>query len=90
MTGRRQDILPIRTCLGCRTRKPQRELWRLAVDGQGRVFWDPERTAPGRGAYVCGSPECLKAALGRGRLARAFRKPVGTERLEDTKPPWAR
>jgi uncharacterized protein len=41
---------PIRTCVGCRTKRPQADLVRVATaDGELRV----DRTASGRGAWLC-------------------------------------
>jgi predicted RNA-binding protein YlxR (DUF448 family) len=62
---------PIRTCLGCRTPRPKRELVRLVRRADGRVVVDP--SGPGRGAYVCAEPGCVEKALNAGRLRHAFR-----------------
>ena len=60
---------PIRTCVGCRRRLPASSLVRCAVvDGQVRLG----RTLPGRGAWLCPTPECVAAAVRRGGLARAL------------------
>uniref|UniRef100_UPI00345CDB5F YlxR family protein n=1 Tax=Ilumatobacter sp. TaxID=1967498 RepID=UPI00345CDB5F len=50
---------PIRTCIGCRVRRPQSELLRcvFAADGSVQVC----RTAPGRGAWLCGAG-CVEPA----------------------------
>jgi predicted RNA-binding protein YlxR (DUF448 family) len=73
---------PVRTCLGCRRRRPKRELVRLVRAGDGRVSADAR--GAGRGAYVCRDTECLERALKPGRLAHAFRRPsaVRTELVE--------
>ena len=80
MTKKRSE--PIRTCLGCRRRRPKGEMLRLvfAADGVIRV----DITGPGRGAYVCRDPECRERALKPARLAHAFRRPseVRTESIE--------
>lgn len=62
---------PIRTCLGCRTARPKRELVRLVRRPDGRVVVDA--SGPGRGAYVCAEPGCVEKALKSGRLGHAFR-----------------
>jgi uncharacterized protein len=62
-----------RTCLGCRRRRPKREMVRLVRRSDGHV--DADGAAHGRGAYVCADVECLERALKPGRLAHAFRKP---------------
>ncbi len=64
---------PTRTCLGCRQRRPKRELVRLVRGADGRVAMDAAGTAPGRGAYVCAEPGCVERALKAGRLGHAFR-----------------
>ncbi len=65
--------VPMRTCLGCRRRRPKREMLRLVRRADGHV--DTDVAASGRGAYVCEDVECLDRALKPGRLAHAFRKP---------------
>ena len=64
----------IRTCVGCRTARPQDELLRLARTPDG-VRFDPRRRAPGRGAYLCPDHGCIEAAGRRGAAAlrRALR-----------------
>lgn len=66
---------PIRTCLGCRARRPKTAMLRLVRRAGGVVAVDPRRTAGGRGAYVCEDPGCLERAMRGGRLAHAFRAP---------------
>jgi predicted RNA-binding protein YlxR (DUF448 family) len=63
----------IRTCLGCRQRRPKHELVRLVRDADGAVGTDARGRRPGRGAYVCADPSCVERALKGGRLAHAFR-----------------
>ncbi len=40
---------------------------------QGIVTVDSSGKAPGRGAYLCGSPECWSRALEKGSLSRSLR-----------------
>lgn len=65
---------PLRTCVGCRTRRPQDQLLRLHLDAEGRLRID--RTGPGRGAWLCAADPgpCLAAAIRRRALERAFRR----------------
>lgn len=67
---------PRRTCLGCRQVRPQDELIRLTrgVDGLAQV--DEGGRGEGRGVYACPTAECLSAALRKGRLDHAFRRPT--------------
>jgi predicted RNA-binding protein YlxR (DUF448 family) len=63
---------PERTCIGCGAKRPKLELQRLCLSSEGAASWDRTRTGTGRGAYLCGVG-CLKAAVQRKALVRAFR-----------------
>ncbi|MGH6954236.1 MAG: YlxR family protein [Alphaproteobacteria bacterium] len=71
MMGRRGKDGPMRTCLGCRQRRPKGELVRLVRRPDGRVAAD--RLGPGRGAYVCADTGCVDRVLRGGRLNAALR-----------------
>ena len=73
------DVL--RTCVGCRQRAAKQELLRVVASDQGAglaVTPDPDRRAPGRGAHLHPTPQCLELALRRRAFPRALRV---TERL---------
>ncbi|MDO5662596.1 MAG: YlxR family protein [Brachybacterium sp.] len=77
---------PERTCVGCREKAPRDQLVRLVRDGSPaggapEVRVDPQRSAPGRGAWLHDDARCLDLALRRGGLARSFRGRVGTAHL---------
>ena len=57
-----QKKIPMRQCLGCREMFPKRELIRVVRSPEGEITLDFKGKAPGRGAYLCGRPECLKKA----------------------------
>ena len=63
---------PLRQCLGCREMKPKAELMRVVRSPEGTVSVDLRGKAPGRGAYVCRSADCLKKALRSKALGRAL------------------
>ncbi len=65
--------MPQRTCLACRKVKPKQELVRLVRMSDGTVEIDPGGKKAGRGAYLCGLPECWDIGLKGGRLERALR-----------------
>lgn len=67
-----RDEFPERTCIGCGAKRPKKHLQRLCLSSEGIGGWDKTRTGTGRGAYLCGSG-CLRAAVQRKALARAFR-----------------
>ena len=62
--------IPMRMCVGCREMKPKRELIRVVRSPEGEVSMDPVGKKPGRGAYVCRNPECLKRAIKQHQLER--------------------
>ena len=67
-----QKKIPMRQCLGCREMKPKRELIRVVRSPEGEISLDFKGKAPGRGAYVCPAPACLKQAIKAKALERAF------------------
>src|SRR5690606_15077342 len=81
----RQTILPapgpVRTCVGCRRRAAKSELLRVVAgkgaDGRAVVVPDPTATAPGRGAHVHPTLECLQLAVRRRAFPRALRAGEG-------------
>ena len=52
--------------------KPKRELTRVVRSPEGQVSLDARGKAPGRGAYVCRSAECLKKAMRSHAIDRAL------------------
>jgi predicted RNA-binding protein YlxR (DUF448 family) len=78
----------VRTCVGCRQRATKRELLRVVAGDRGsglEVLPDPGGRAPGRGAHLHPSAECLELALRRRAFARALRArtALGTTAVED-------
>lgn len=67
-----QKKIPMRQCLGCREMKPKRELIRVVRSPEGEISLDFKGKAPGRGAYICPGPACLKQAIKAKALERAF------------------
>ena len=67
-----QKKIPMRQCLGCREMKPKRELIRVVRSPEGEISLDFKGKAPGRGAYICPAPACLKQAIKAKALERAF------------------
>jgi predicted RNA-binding protein YlxR (DUF448 family) len=69
----------LRTCVGCRKRRPAEEMHRVAaaLDGTLQVG----RSAPGRGAWLCSSA-CFDLATRRKVFDRALRRPVSNPELE--------
>jgi predicted RNA-binding protein YlxR (DUF448 family) len=70
---------PMRMCVGCREMKPKKELLRVVKSPAGPIAFDRVGKAPGRGAYVCPDPECLKKAQKSKALDRALEAQVSQE-----------
>lgn len=67
-----QKKIPMRQCMGCREMKPKRELIRVVRSPEGTISLDFKGKAPGRGAYLCPDPACLKRARKSGAISRAL------------------
>lgn len=78
----RKKKIPLRMCTGCGEMKPKKELVRVVkapeqLDEAGNplppeISLDLTGKKPGRGAYLCRNPECLKKARKARRLEKAF------------------
>ena len=64
--------IPMRMCVGCREMKEKRSLLRIVKSPEGAISFDRVGKAPGRGAYVCKSKECLDRAVRQRQLERAL------------------
>ena len=77
-----QKKIPMRQCLGCREMLPKKELIRVVRSPEGEVSLDFKGKLPGRGAYVCPSPECLARVRKSRALERAFSAQLPAEVYE--------
>lgn len=64
--------VPERMCLGCRAKRPKRELVRVVRTPEGTVLVDPTGKRAGRGAYICPAEACLKKAVKSRSLERSL------------------
>ena len=64
---------PVRTCVACGRKAPQRELVRFVAD-RGRLR--EGRGRPGRGAYTCRRLACFERATSRRAFNRTLRQTV--------------
>lgn len=69
----RQKAAPRRTCVVCRSTTAKRTLHRIVRSPAGTVAYDPTGKAAGRGAYLCGQPDCLDLAVRRRSIQRALK-----------------
>jgi predicted RNA-binding protein YlxR (DUF448 family) len=68
---------PIRTCVGCRAKRPQSELIRVVLSPEGIVA--VRSRGPGRGAYLCPKESCMSHSVRSGALRRALRHEASLE-----------
>ncbi|MBL8068052.1 MAG: YlxR family protein [Armatimonadetes bacterium] len=71
---------PIRTCIACRSRRPQRDLLRLSIGPDGGLALNA-KSPQGRSFYICPGENCRRAVHARS-ASRALRQPVSGEVLE--------
>ena len=76
--GRAKHV-PQRTCVACRAVKPKQELIRLVRVFDGSVEVDINGKKSGRGAYLCGEPECWETGLKGDRLENVLRTKLTQE-----------
>ena len=69
----RQTAAPRRSCVVCRSTTAKRTLHRIVRSPSGTVSYDPTGKAAGRGAYLCGQPDCLDMAVRRRSIQRALK-----------------
>ena len=74
-----QKKIPQRQCMGCRERKPKRDMIRIVRGTDGVVCLDFGGKMNGRGAYICPNPECLKKALRSKALDRSLEVTIPEE-----------
>jgi len=74
-----QKKIPQRQCMGCRERKPKRDMIRVVRGTDGEVSLDFGGKKNGRGAYICPDMECLKKALRSKSLDRALEVTIPEE-----------
>ena len=69
----------MRSCVGCGTQKPKKELIRVVRSPEGEISLDPIGKKPGRGAYICPDPGCFLKAKKAKRLERSLECEIGPE-----------
>ena len=74
--------IPMRQCVGCAEMKSKKELLRVIKTPEEEIILDATGRKNGRGAYICASMECLKAAQMRKGLERSLKVAIPTEVYE--------
>ena len=55
--------IPQRTCIGCKCKKPKKEMIRIVRTPDRKIIIDETGKKSGRGAYLCGDVKCLDIAF---------------------------
>ena len=74
-----QKKIPQRQCMGCRERKPKRDMIRIVRTPEGVVTLDFGGKMNGRGAYICPQMECLKKVQKSKALERSLEAQIPQE-----------
>jgi predicted RNA-binding protein YlxR (DUF448 family) len=79
--------IPMRQCIGCHEMKAKKEMIRVIKTqekegGPCEILLDTTGRKNGRGAYLCPSGECLRAAIKNKGLERSFKMPIPKEVYE--------
>ena len=75
--------VPQRSCVACRRSRPKQELLRVVRTPEGEIKADPAGKLSGRGAYVCPTEECIRAAHKQKKLERALGKRIEEDLLAE-------
>ena len=77
-----QKKIPQPQCMGCRERRPKRDMIRIVRTPEGVVSLDFGGKMNGRGAYICPETECLKKVQKSKALERSLEVPIPDEVFE--------
>ncbi len=71
--------IPTRRCTGCGEHFPKQSLVRIVRAPSGEISLDATGKKPGRGAYLCKNPECLRRARKAKRIEASLEVTIGEE-----------
>ncbi|MEG0251847.1 MAG: YlxR family protein [Christensenellaceae bacterium] len=80
-----KDKIPIRMCVACRTSKPKAELLRMVKNHEGRLVFDKNDKAEGRGAYICADMKCLDRAYKTKILGKTMKTTIDEDMYDELK-----
>jgi len=75
--------IPVRTCIGCKCKKPKKEMIRIIRTPDGKIEIDKTGKKSGRGAYLCGNVKCLDIAFRENSLNKSLKQDIPPQTLED-------
>ncbi|MEE9523339.1 MAG: YlxR family protein [Thermodesulfovibrionales bacterium] len=62
---------PERTCVGCRVKRPRKELGRFTFN-EGKLVFDKNYEYGGRGLYLCFNEKCVEKMVKKARLLKLY------------------
>ncbi|MCK9478323.1 MAG: YlxR family protein [Firmicutes bacterium] len=72
----------VRMCIACRQNKVKDELIRVAKTSDGIISIDVDRSAGGRGAYVCNNAKCIEKSQKLSLIQKNLKAKVDKEIYE--------
>jgi predicted RNA-binding protein YlxR (DUF448 family) len=75
--------IPVRTCIGCKCKKPKKEMIRIIRTPDGKIEIDKTGKKSGRGAYLCGDVKCLDIAFRENRLNKSLKQDIPLQTLDE-------
>ena len=76
---------PLRTCMGCNSKKSKRELIRIVKNNKNEIIVDKTGKQEGRGAYICNNIECLEKIKKSKRLEKVLNIKISDEIFDKLK-----
>jgi len=75
--------IPQRTCIGCKCKKPKKEMIRIVRTPDGKIIIDETGKKSGRGAYLCGDVKCLDIAFKENSLNKSLKQDIPLQILDE-------
>jgi len=75
--------IPVRTCIGCKCKKPKKEMIRIIRAPDGKIEIDKTGKKSGRGAYLCGDVKCLDIAFRENSFNKSLKQDIPRQTLDE-------
>ncbi|HER23807.1 MAG TPA: YlxR family protein [Candidatus Atribacteria bacterium] len=75
--------VPVRTCIGCNSRKPKKEMIRIIRTPAGKIEIDVTGKKSGRGVYLCANVKCMEIAFRKNSLNQSLKQDIPPQKLEE-------
>lgn len=75
--------MPVRTCIGCKCKKPKKEMIRIIRTPDGKIEIDKTGKKPGRGAYLCVNVKCLDFTFKEKSLNKSLKQDIPPQVLDE-------